>query len=199
MVLADNPNPSKVLNDYSVYLRNSFINLDMSVFDDVLSFNIDCSTLPPFSHFGFNQSSELNAIISTLDGNGRNGDSAVYWIEVVSQHSAKDLHEPYGAFKNELMRSLPAYKKTFNKWDSRVLYVGKAKSNIAGRMVLHLGYEARPNLQGLQLCHWNYNHKLQDLKLQLNIIYLPKELAALAQVFELQLAKALHPILGKHS
>lgn len=124
----------------------------------------------------------------------KNNAPAIYWIEILSEHTAKDILYFYGDFKKSLIRKTPAYNKGFNNWNTKVLYVGKAQANIAGRMIIHLGYEGRDNMQGLQLCHWKH---IQSLRIRLNVIYLSSSLSMLAQVFENQLAKRLKPILGR--
>jgi hypothetical protein len=189
-----NENINEILSDYSLSIADALKQHSDSIFQDVKTYDIDCSSMPAFEHFGFKKSPHLNEVIYNLDSY-RNSDPAIYWIEILSEHSAKDIHIPYGGFKKSLVRKTPAYNKGFNNWGTKILYVGKAQSNIAGRMILHLGYEGRDNLQGLQLCHWKH---IQNLRIRLNVIYLPSSLAMLAQVFENQLAKILKPILGRH-
>lgn len=185
--------PSLILSEYTLHLQLLLNDFDKNVFNDILSFEIDCTSMPEFEQKGYEKSTELKPLILTLDGNGRNSDPAVYWFEITSKHTAKDIHHPYAQFRIQSPRAIPAFKKGFREWESKILYVGKVKNNIAGRMIIHLGYETK--YQGLRLCDWRH---IQGLKLKLNVIYLPTEFEPLAKVFELQLAKTLHPILGKH-
>jgi len=130
--------------------------------------------------------------------NGRDGDPAVYWIEIKSEHSAEQIRTGYQNLKMIIGdRKIPAINKHYDK-ESKILYVGKGKFLLAGRMYIHLGYEQRPVMQGLNLCRWDYTGELTGLQLQLNIIYLPKNLEMLASVLELKIARKLRPILGKH-
>lgn len=123
------------------------------------------------------------------------GGPALYWFEITSKNSARELHEKIQTLKQKIDRNVPAFRKGFNSWDSKVLYVGKVKSSLAGRMVTHLGYYRNKNTQGLQLCHWAQK---SGLSLRLNYIELPLEVSDMAGLLETKLAKQLNPIFGKH-
>ncbi len=86
------PNPSLILSEYTLHLRQVLNVFNRNVFNDTLSFEIDCTSMPKFEQKGYEKSAEFKALISTLDGNGRNGDPAVYWFEIISIHTAKDIH-----------------------------------------------------------------------------------------------------------
>jgi hypothetical protein len=188
---------STSLDKYARGLKESLNLLKVDSFQQVFSYDLDCGILPDFVT-GFQSCEKTRRFIDSIEGeNGSaNRDSpAVYWFEVTSNHSAKEIYKSVVDLKKTTDRNLPAHKKMFRAWDSTIVYVGKVKSNLAGRMLLHLGYNGKPSVQGLQLCHWVSK---EGLKLRLNVIYLPENLAVLAGIFELELAKDLNPILGKH-
>jgi len=188
-----NHKPSQLLQDYSLNLIVALQDLDQNTLNNIISLELDCDSLPSFEE-GWNSRLETKSLITYLHENN-NDKPAVYWIEIISDHDAKAIYDPYPNLTTVLKRKIPAYKKTFKMWESKVLYVGKVKDNMAGRMILHLGYKNVASMQGLQLCHWTH---LKGLKLRLNIIYLPSTLGVLAGVFEFKMAQELHPILGKH-
>lgn len=184
--------PSAVLFNCVEELKDSMNQVTPDSFSNIETYEIDCNLLPSFED-GFLSSKDTETLLRTLEKS--NTLPAVYWFEIVSDHTAKIIYDPYPAIKRESIRSLPAFKIGFKNWDSKILYVGKVKNNISGRMFVHLGYHAKVTYQGLHLCHWSH---LTGLKLRLNIIYLPQNLGILTSVFEMQLAASLNPILGKH-
>lgn len=183
---------SSSLKLYASDLKESISQLSDNAFNKIETYELDCNSLPTIEN-GWKSGVEATQFISLIEPQYEN--PAIYWFEITSLHSARDIYDYVIELKEQKLRNLPAHKKLFSSWDSNILYVGKVKSNLAGRMLLHLGYGNAPSVQGLQLCHW-LKHK--DLKLKLNVIYLPKNLDVLAGVFELQLARQLKPILGKH-
>lgn len=161
---------------------------NLSAFKDyeVETYDLDCNTLP----LTLDEFNKKSAFITEIATNYTK--PAVYWFEITSESDTKEIYD-FVAQQTNSDRKYPAYKKTFNNDESNILYVGKVKNNLAGRMRMHLGFERTG--QGLQICHWP--HKT-GLILKLHVIYLPENLEMLANVFELKLASALNPILGKH-
>lgn len=183
--------PSSVLFNYVEELKESINQVTSDSFNNIETHEIDCGLMPSFEQ-GFLASKHTETFILELKKNNK---PAVYWFEVSSEHSAKDIYDPYPDLKKGSERNLPAFKKGFKSWQSKVLYVGKVKNNLSGRMFVHLGYHPKKTIQGLQLCHWTHQ---AGLKLKIHIIYLPENLEMLAGVLEFQLSRFLNPILGKH-
>jgi len=171
--------------------------LDQSIFDEVITLDIDCEQLASLE-MGCHGTSESDKVFEKLHNNGMNGRPAIYWFEITSDHTAEMIRNSYSLLKERIgSRTIPAINKVYDR-DSKVLYVGKGQANISGRMFLHLGYQKMGQSQGLQLSHWDYLGELKGLKLRINIIYLPAEMKALCSVYELKIAQEFHPILGKH-
>ena len=187
-------NASSILQTCSKDLLKNLQKFQDETFEEVLSFDVDCETLIPFLP-GKHGS---DAIFYQLH-NFNNDRPAVYWFEISSKHTAKDIRDAYPDIQSQAgVRKTPSIYKG-QTFESKVLYVGKGKKNISGRMFLHFGFEPiKVNLQGLQLCHWDFNSALKGLKLKLNIIYLPKEMVLFTPIFERCLADNLKPILGRH-
>src|SRR5690606_5974724 len=100
----------------------------------------------------------------------------VYWFEIKTMELASELNTLLDNNRNELnlnKRLVPVINKNT---DSNILYVGirrggKRKydglSNIAGRIIQHLGYYVKGSTQGLQLIHWTNK---ADLDIKLNVV-----------------------------
>lgn len=192
MLASDQHSASSLLSTYATGLRDSINQLTTTSFDNIHTYELDCTLLNDFGHKPIQCETTLKFITDIEEHNHL---PAVYWFEITSDHDSKEIYQSVVELKKTSVRNMPAYKKLFSTWTSKVLYVGKVKNNLAGRMLLHLGYNTTPSVQGLQLCHWPNK---DGLKLKLNVIYLPQDLDMLAGVFELKLAGHLNPILGKH-
>lgn len=77
--------------------------------------------------------------------------------------------------------------------ETNILYVGKVKSNIGGRLATHFGY-ANPKTGGLQLKYWA---KSINLELTVTIITFKDDIGDYLNPLELYLTKKLRPIIGK--
>lgn len=106
-------NVNKILSDYSASIADTLKLYSDKIFQDVKTYDIDCSSMPSFEHFGYKNSIHLNDLICRLDAY-RNDAPSIYWIEILSEHTAKDIHSSYGKFKMSLKRRTPAYNKGFN-------------------------------------------------------------------------------------
>lgn len=139
----------------------------------------------------------------------------LYWFSVSQIADSQRL-------KNEIEKCRESLKQQQDKRvvpvrndniDSNVLYVGVRQggcrkytlinrkrvpdvlSNIAGRIIQHLGYYKKGSTQGLQLVHWT---KGLDIQVTLNVIEfkdLPKDYL---YIIEKLYALKLKPVLGKH-
>ncbi|MBE9602785.1 hypothetical protein [Pedobacter sp. MC2016-24] len=178
-------------------LAKSLNHLTECSFKQIISYDLDCGILPDFIS-GYQSCATATGFIKAIeteDESSHRNKPALYWFEITSDHTANEIYESVIQLKKNTNRNLPAHHQVLKDANSNVLYLGKVKSNLAGRMLLHLGYNRSASPQGLQLCHWINR---VGLKLKLNVIYLPENLAVLASVFEVELANDLNPILGKH-
>jgi hypothetical protein len=76
-----------------------------------------------------------------------------------------------------------------------VLYVGKVKKVLWGRVIQHLGFSKTAGTQGLQLYHWARG---LSLELKLTVLEFEANMADLLPLVEKAVAKQLKPLLGKH-
>ncbi|MFD2967747.1 hypothetical protein [Sphingobacterium bambusae] len=190
--------PIQSLNNAKDLMVNALSKLKSDDLRDTVTIEIACEKLAAFD-LGCQGTEESSKIFRTLHNNGCNDLPAVYWFEIISEHSAQQIREQYSVLKESIgTRTIPSFNKRYDK-TSKILYVGKGKQNISGRMFLHLGYEKQKiNLQGLQLCHWDYSGVLKGLTLRLNIVYFPKDFREIVPYFERSLAKDILPLIGRH-
>jgi hypothetical protein len=175
------------------------------------SFVIDCSKLPePLEEGNIYEHEDFIKLFDDLDK--IKSHPCVYWFELEDAEQGDMIWDGIVAnsksYKDEIsqkidrlkrkFRLLPAVKKkTSLNLRTHVLYVGKTKRDLKGRLVPHLGYyHNSPDTQGLQLCWWA---KKMELKITFHYIELPDMLRDFTRLFEANLAKELKPLLGKHS
>ncbi len=124
----------------------------------------------------------------------------LYWFEL--DKNKVDVDSIIADFKNfkenNKGRDSSAFPFTKDFSDRlKILYLGKVKKDFHLRLVNHLGYSTNPNTVGLQLAHWFDTGKYGNLTL--NYITLNKEMEQLISVLEIELAKELKPLIGKHN
>lgn len=124
--------------------------------------------------------------------------SFVYIYELVNSEDVKLLLDKYGAgrdkhFQNESGKeftlALPK-KNTSNESESKALYVGSVKSNIASRIKQHLG-NGYHGTYAMHLKHW----ASPDIKLR--FYYIQLDDSKITYEVEAALTKMLKPLLGK--
>lgn len=134
--------------------------------------------------------------------------NCLYWLEVKTVAEAMELKSRICVKKKELWsedkkvcRVLPALNKNEN---STVLYVGVRKgsaakkqkiTNIAGRIVQHLGYYREGRTQGLQLAY--YTREL-EVDITLHVYSLHNCPDEYLYILEKIMAKKLRPVCGVH-
>ena len=79
--------------------------------------------------------------------------------------------------------------------DTNILYLGKSKQCLWGRLILHLGFHIDKHSQGLLLNEWA--EKL-NLKLKFNYCSFDSNMSELISFYEYKLAKNTKPLIGKH-
>jgi len=89
-------------------------------------------------------------------------------------------------------RNVSAIKRKPN-CETNVLYVGKVKNHLGGRMVTHMGY-GPAKTGGLQLAHWA---RAIGLQLSVHIYAFDNALGDFVNPLELDLTKRLNPLIGK--
>lgn len=158
----------------------------------VNTFDINCSELPDARDQYAEEFELLKPIFDRLTE--INTIPVLYWVEILSSQSTLEIYDAHKVYKELREKATPAIKKYYPK-DSRVLYVGKVKRDIRGRVYVHLGYYHNPYTQGLQLYHWAREF---GLNVRFNYVTFAEDMAPLVVVLESLLAKELQPILGKH-
>jgi hypothetical protein len=119
----------------------------------------------------------------------------VYWFEFdTTFHSPEDLFHIFKNHKENISkRNLPAIYK--NSRNTNILYLGKSKSCLWGRLLLHLGFHDDKHSQGLVLNEWSTN---LNLKLTFNYCVFNENMSDLITLYELKLAQQTKPLIGKH-
>lgn len=156
--------------------------------------NIDCVNLPnPEWKKGNPAPKELDYVWSKLPDNSR---PCLYFFEIVSPDTVTIL-EHYKAFKKDenLKHRASAALKKRPPLDSDILYVGKVKDDIGGRMVVHFAYYHVGATAGLQLGSWAVK---ANLILNLHIYAFDVEMHDFVTPLELHFAHSLRPLIGKH-
>lgn len=157
----------------------------------VRTFNFDIDRLPEYLSENIRTHAAHSAVfdqIAAVKG------PVIYVFEIISAHSSETVRAAARSYSGP--RVMPAFRNE-NKIDftSRILYVGKVKSNFLARVLQHLGYCGTEETQGMQLCH--YARGL-DLKLELTVFVLKVDMADMLPILEKAVASQLKPLLGKH-
>jgi len=153
---------------------------------------IDCSDLADYSAVDIRKSERFQKLFDELV---KVKGPALYWFELVSDHGAAAIISALEDYKQTAEpRATPALRNTQTS-TSRILYVGKVKKNLWGRLIQHLGFYKVPATQGLQLFHWA---KSPGLSLNFNYIEFGDEMADIMPLMEYAFAKHYHPLVGKH-
>ncbi len=182
----------EIINQSVGNIADAVDNIKKNGIKNSFSFKISCSNLNDYTEQDIRKSVEFEEIFRRLlELNG----PVVYWFEIKSNIKNIDIRERLLKYKeNKNSKSTPAMKKNFSE-TSNCLYVGKVKKGAWGRMIQHLGYYKVQRTQGLQLFHWA---KDLDLELEVHLYEFEKEMEDLVSVIEIDLAKKLKPITGKH-
>lgn len=116
----------------------------------------------------------------------------VYIFEIISGTSPREVLAAAKAYDGS--RAVPARRSSIDD-TSPVLYVGKVKKALWGRIIQHLGFSRTAATQGLQLYHWTRGMKLE---LQLTVFEFKDDMGNLLPLLEKAIASELKPLLGKH-
>jgi len=162
---------------------------------DIKTFEIDCSQLKEFLKEDIRYSEEYKELFEKLMPIKA---PCLYWYRIISSNSSDEIINSFKEYKNHIERdrNVPALSSEKGiDMESRILYVGKFKNGIYGRVIQHLGCFSSPQTQGLQLYYWA---KKIGLKLELNVLEFDSEMADILPIVEFAVAKKLHPLIGKH-
>jgi hypothetical protein len=118
---------------------------------------------------------------------------ALYWFTILSNHSADTILTAIDEGRKSGDRKFPHVPAQTNP--TNTLYVGQVTKDLRGRMISHLGYNGRLHNHGLQLCHWAQRI---GLKLRLDCLIMLPAAKDQILIWESELAKSLHPLLGKY-
>ncbi|MDD4972052.1 MAG: hypothetical protein PHT07_21710 [Paludibacter sp.] len=184
----------KIITDYLIEASN-ILAVQTTTLPEIKKFEIDCSQLKEFLKEDIRYSEEFKELFKKLMPIKA---PCLYWYRVISENTSTEIINSFKVYRNhaERDRSVPALN-TDNSIDltSRILYVGKFKRGIYGRVIQHLGCFSSAQTQGLQLYYWA--QKI-GLKLELNVLEFEHNMADILPIVEFALAKELHPLIGKH-
>lgn len=126
------------------------------------------------------------------DNNEINKRTCLYIIEIVSP-SVEKIERAYRDYlASGQARNSSAIKKNVDTSTS-ILYIGKVKKGLGGRIATHMGY-ANPRTGALQLVHWA---KKIDLRLNVHVYAFESSLGNFINPLELTITKSLNPLIGK--
>ena len=122
---------------------------------------------------------------------------AIYWFEFdTKKNSSEKILSIFETFKKKHPeRNTPAIYKYLKDPNTSVLYLGKSKNILWGRLIQHLGFHSNPASQGLLLSEWANDI---DLKLVFKFIVFNKEMVDLISFYEFKLSQIINPLIGKH-
>ncbi len=158
------------------------------------TFDFDCSELENFLNGGRDITKEPSKYKEYLERLDEIGVPAIYWFEIVSDTDCGEILRIFEEYKKKKQRTTPALNSNKN---SKILYVGKVKNSLSGRLIQHLGYHEKPTDQGLQLFHWT-RELSNKLELKLHVIKIDNEMAFLIPALETYFADELKPLIGMH-
>ena len=162
---------------------------------EIKTFEIDCSQLKEFLKEDIRYSEEYEELFAKLMPIKA---PCLYWYRIISANTSDEIIKSFKEYKNHVERDRNVPALTSEKgidMESRILYVGKFKHGIYGRVIQHLGCFSSPQTQGLQLYYWAKNI---GLKLELNVLEFNPGMADILPIVEYAVAKELHPLIGKH-
>lgn len=183
--------PSDLVKEVSEKCAQSFLHVSKIGAKKIQEFTIDCELLEDYNDNDITKSEKYYQLFKDLR---QLSGPCLYYFTIISEHSTQDLVNSIVEYSiTENSKSTPAIKK--NIPESKILYVGKVKRYFWGRVIQHLGFYSTPRTQGLQLYYWTRANKL---KLKLTVLEFESDMSDLLTILEIELAKQLKPIIGKH-
>ncbi len=160
---------------------------------DYITVDIDCDSLPdPIWERGRDLPVDILPLFNHIPPKQT---PCLYYFEILEGDHQKllDTYRRYRE-KPEPWRAVATLKKR-PPVESTTLYVGKVKTDVGGRFVVHLGYYHVPRTAGLQLVCWSKN---LGIKLRLHVFAFPVAMQTYISSLELGFARSLRPMIGKH-
>lgn len=180
------------VKEFSINAIAPLLNVSEKGAKQIYQFDIDCYEMKDYNFVNVLKESDFSHIFDVVT---KISGPCLYYFEIKSNHSAEEIVKRVTEYRlTQDSKAVPAIKRNFPK--SKILYVGKVKKGIWGRLVQHLGYYKVQRTQGLQLFHWT---KGTNVLLKMNILEFEQEMADYMGVLENKLANELKPILGKHN
>ena len=172
-----------------------------SIFDNVskndsykyVTCDINCAILPdPIWEKNKPLPTTINNILVQFPENNL---PALYYFEIIGDLDKVNILKAYKEMKSnpQINRASSALKKS-PPLDTIVLYAGKVKKNIQGRLKVHLGYYHNGDTSGLQLVCWAKNI---ELELRFHVFQFDEEMAPFIGSLELSFSNSLNPMIGK--
>lgn len=181
-----------ILLNSAINLKDSLSKLCNSGIKEYHSFSIDCESLKDYNYEDIRDSPEFRDEFKELE---KLEGPVLYWFEITSDVDNNLIREKLKEYKrNKDAKSTPALKKNFDL-DSKCLYVGKVKRIVWGRIIQHMDFYKVSQTQGLQLYYWT---KGLNLDLKVHFYGFNSNFSDLISIFEIEVARSLHPIIGKH-
>ena len=156
--------------------------------------DIQCNTLPaPLWLKGTPAPKELDYVWSKLPDNHK---PCLYFFEIIAPDTETILNK-YKEFRGDetLKHRASAALKKVPPLDTSILYVGKVKDDIGGRMVVHFAYYHVGATAGLQLASWANDI---NLRLNLHVYSFDENMHDFVSPLEQSFARSLTPLIGKH-
>jgi hypothetical protein len=152
---------------------------------------INCELLTDFNNIDIRKDPNFKTLFDNIQKiNG----PTVYYFEVISEHQSIEIIKALSKYSITLdAKTTPPLNPRYSK--GQILYVGKVKKTMWGRLIQHLGFYKVDKTQGLQLYYWA---KTIPLTLKLVVFEFEPEMTTLVGIIEKELAQILNPILGKH-
>jgi hypothetical protein len=135
------------IREFSTNAIVPLLNVSEKGAKQIYQFDINCFEMKDYNFVNVLKESDFSHIFDIVI---KISGPCLYYFEIESDHSAEEIVKRVTEYKlTQNSKAVPAIKKNFPQ--SRVLYVGKVKKGIWGRLVQYLGYYKVQGTQGLQL------------------------------------------------
>ena len=179
------------IRNFCYELSKPLLSVSENGIKNIKEFDINCCDLKDYNLTDIRKEKKFQDLFSEL---GKLKGPCLYIFEIKSNHSKEDIIQKIIEYSlTEDSKKIPAIKSKVE--DSTILYVGKVKRAIFGRLIQHLGYFKTKGTQGLQLFYWAKN---VNLDLKFTVVEFENDMENLMNVLENEIAKKIKPILGKH-
>lgn len=180
------------IKQYCKELAQPLLSVSTNGIKNFKTFDISCSDLEDYNLTDIRKEPKFESLFSDL---AKFKGPCLYFFEIKSHQSKDEIIQKITNYSlSENSKKTPAIKSKIE--ESKILYVGKVKKLVFGRLIQHLGFFKTKATQGLQLYYWA---KELNLDLNFTVIEFESDMENLMEILENKMAKELKPILGKHS